>query len=75
MSSVVSQLAKTIESLRPDEQAELYSWLDARRSRAWDAQIETDAQAGRLDHLIEEARADYAAGRCRPLDDVINDNS
>jgi predicted nucleotidyltransferase len=41
----------------------------------WDRQIAADAAAGRLDHLIEEARADVAAGRCRPLEDVLADES
>lgn len=41
----------------------------------WDRQIAADAAAGRLDHLIEEARADIAAGRCRPLEDVLADES
>jgi len=41
----------------------------------WDRQIAADAAAGRLDHMIEEARADVAAGRCRPLEDVLADES
>jgi len=75
MSSSVAQLTKTIESLSPGDQEELYVWLDARRARAWDEQIERDSLTGKLDYLVEEARADYLAGRCRPLDDVVNDKS
>lgn len=41
----------------------------------WDRQIAADAAAGRLDHLIEEARADVAAGRCRPLEDMLGEES
>jgi predicted nucleotidyltransferase len=41
----------------------------------WDRQIAADAAAGRLDHLIEEVRADVAAGRCRSLEDVLADES
>ena len=41
------------------------SWLNA--ADAWDAQIEADARAGKLDHLVKEADADFEAGRCTPL--------
>jgi len=37
----------------------------------WDRQMEADAAAGRLDHLVAEARSDAAAGRCRPLEDLL----
>jgi hypothetical protein len=75
MSDSVAQIAKSIEALPPGEQEQLFAWLDARRSRAWDDQIASDSEAGRLDFLIEEARADYRAGRCRPMDDLVNDES
>ena len=38
---------------------------------AWDRQIEADVKAGRLDHLIAEAKADFAAGRTKPLYEVL----
>ncbi|GDY21120.1 hypothetical protein LBMAG56_24660 [Verrucomicrobiota bacterium] len=38
----------------------------------WDRQIESDLEAGRLDGLLVEARADIAAGRTRPLDEVFD---
>jgi hypothetical protein len=75
MSSSITQLTQTIESLSLNDQKELYAWLDAHRAKAWDEQIERDSLTGKLDYLVEEARADYRAGRCRPLDDVINDKS
>ena len=37
----------------------------------WDRQIKADATAGRLDRLVEEGRDDIAAGRCRPLDELL----
>lgn len=40
----------------------------------WDRQIKADATAGRLDHLVEEGRADIAAGRCQPLDKLLADD-
>jgi hypothetical protein len=75
MTATVQKLAETIETLPPEERAELYAWLDVRRAREWDAQIKADSTNSRFDHLIEEAQADYHAGRCRPLDDLVNDQS
>ena len=75
MSNPVAQIAKTIEALPPKDQEKLFAWLDAHRAKIWDTQIESDSLAGKLDFLFAEARADYRAGRCRPLDDVISDVS
>jgi hypothetical protein len=36
-------------------------------ARVWDSQIEADSRAGKLDALVEEARAEYEAGKTRPL--------
>ena len=68
MTEAVRQITKTIEGLPPAEQGEIFAWIEARKARAWDQRIETDSLNGKLDQLIEEARADYQAGRCRPLD-------
>ncbi len=40
---------------------------------AWDNQIEEDIKAGRLNDLIAQAEADIAAGRVKPLDEVLGD--
>ena len=40
----------------------------------WDRQIKADATAGRLDHLVDEARADIAAGRSRPLEELLSED-
>jgi hypothetical protein len=39
----------------------------------WDRQIEADVKAGRLDHLLAQAEADIAAGRTKPLEQVLNE--
>jgi hypothetical protein len=33
----------------------------------WDRQIESDAKAGKLDHLVDEALADYKTGKARKI--------
>jgi len=35
------------------------------------SRFETDAAAGRLDHLVREVEADIAAGRVKPLDESL----
>jgi len=37
------------------------------QERAWDAQIERDEKAGRLDWLVKEAEAEHAASQTRVL--------
>ena len=60
-------LEKAIVELSDEERAKLRAFLDELEADLWDAQIERDAKAGKLDKLIEEARADFAAGRSRKL--------
>lgn len=51
----------------PVEQGELadqvFSEEEELAGREWDEQIARDLRAGRLDVLINQAKADYAAGR------------
>ena len=42
-------------------------WLNERAEADWDAQIEQDERAGRLNALADRAQAEYLAGRTRPL--------
>ena len=51
----IADLKGEIEKLSPVEQAELRAWFLARDQDAWDAQIASDLQAGRLDAMIAEA--------------------
>jgi hypothetical protein len=69
------EIKAAIDRLAPRDYAELMAMLHPTADDEWDRQIAADAAAGRLDHLIEEARADVAAGRCRPLEDVLADES
>lgn len=49
-----------------NERAALLEWL-REFDDDWDQQIADDAAAGRLNHLFEEAKRDFEAGRCTPL--------
>lgn len=63
----LDDIERQIRELSRAEFAELREWLLAQDWKAWDAQIESDSRTGKLDELVAEAQADYAAGRSRPL--------
>lgn len=68
----IAEIQAEIEKLSSAEQRKLAEWFAQIQADAWDAQIEEDAKAGRLDHLIAQAEADIAAGRTKPLDEVLD---
>jgi hypothetical protein len=65
--STVQEIETAIQKLKPQEIHEVADWLQELREELWDKQIDADAKAGRLDKLMEEAKQDYLAGRCKPL--------
>ncbi len=69
--STVQEIETAIQKLKPQEIHEVADWLQEFREELWDKQIDADAKAGRLDKLMEEAKQDYLAGRCKPLDEIL----
>jgi len=69
--STVLEIEAAIEQLPLNEKWQLIHRLHDALWQDWDQQIETDAAAGRLDHLIQEVEADIAAGRVKPLDEIV----
>ena len=65
--TTVETIEQEIKKLSPQELAEFRRWFAEFDSDAWDAQIERDAAAGKLDALAEEALAEYAAGKAREI--------
>ena len=63
----LEEIAKAIEELSSDDLARLRAWLDEFEARLFDARIEQDAKAGKLDELAAQALADHKAGRSREL--------
>jgi hypothetical protein len=68
----VAEIQAEIEKLPRAEQRKLAEWFAQVQADAWDAQIEEDVKAGRFDHLLAQAEADIAAGRTKPLDEVLD---
>ena len=65
--SEVEQLEQRIKDLSPQDLAKFRTWFVDFDARVWDAQIEADSKAGKLDGLVTEALADYKAGKAREL--------
>jgi len=66
----VQEVKEAILTLSREEIAELEAWLaiqEEREAQQWDAQIERDIHAGKLDDLASQVRADIAGGRTFPL--------
>jgi hypothetical protein len=60
-------IARAIEQLDPRELARFRAWYEAFEADRFDAAIERDAHAGKLDALAEEALAAHRAGLSRDL--------
>jgi hypothetical protein len=70
--STVLEIESAIKQLPPGDKWSLIHRLHDALWQDWDRQIEADAAAGRLDHLVQEVEADIAAGRVKPLDEIID---
>jgi len=64
--TTVEAITAAIAELPPEQVAQVRAWLNERAEAEWDAQIEQDERAGRLDALADRALAEYRAGRTRP---------
>jgi len=65
--SELKQLEQRVQNLSPKEFARFRAWFIEFDARVWDAQIEADLKAGKLDGLIAEALAEFKAGKAREL--------
>ena len=65
--TTIDQIEAAILGLPSDEFQRLAQWVNELDQQRWDAQLERDIAAGKLDALAEQAIAQFKAGRCRPL--------
>jgi len=63
----LEEIERQIRDLPPEEFSELCQWIAALDAQTWDAQIEADVRAGRLDALAEMALAAHAGGKSTRL--------
>lgn len=65
--SELEKLEENVRSLSPEELKKFRTWFAEYDARAWDAQIEADSKAGKLDALVSEALAEHKDGKTREL--------
>ncbi|WP_315707357.1 MULTISPECIES: hypothetical protein [unclassified Bradyrhizobium] len=65
--TTAEEIEKAVEQLAPAELVRFRAWFEAFEARNFDARIERDARAGRLDALAADALAEHRAGRSRDL--------
>ena len=61
--STVEEIESAIEKLPREEFFVLTGWLSEKFSQAWDAQIQEDVAAGRLNELAQSAIDEHRAGK------------
>ncbi|MCP1916328.1 hypothetical protein J2R96_008808 [Bradyrhizobium elkanii] len=65
--TTAEDIEKAVERLPPRELARFRAWFETFDAARFDAAIERDAKAGKLDALADEALAAYRAGQSRDL--------
>ena len=63
----VKELEKAVSELQPADFKEFRRWVADYDMELWDKQIESDSASGRLDRLLEQAMADYRAGKASDI--------
>jgi hypothetical protein len=65
--TTLEQAEEIVTQLSPEELAQFRQWFAEFDGDEWDAQIETDAAAGKLDALAQEALAEYHTGKATEI--------
>jgi hypothetical protein len=65
--SELEDLENRIRSLPPEDLARFRAWFVEFDHALWDRQIESDARSGKLDAVVNEALADYKAGKAKKI--------
>ena len=65
--TTVQSIEQAVQQLPAEELAEFRRWFAEFDDAVWDAQIESDAQAGKLDALAAEALSEYQSGKATEL--------
>lgn len=65
--STIEAIENAVKILPAPELAKFRKWFAEFDAAAWDAQIESDAAAGKLDTLAQEAVAEYRSGSAREI--------
>jgi hypothetical protein len=76
MTATVERIADEVKSLPRAQLDELLAWLaeyELQQPDEWDKEMERDSRpGGRMQDIIDRARKDIAAGRTKPLDELLD---
>jgi hypothetical protein len=65
--TTVQEIEKAVTLLPKPELNRFRRWFETFDANVWDRQFEEDVQAGKLDHLADQALKDLREGRCIEL--------
>ncbi len=63
----VQEIEAQVAQLIPEDLTAFANWFEEFIAIAWDRKFESDAAAGKPDHLAKKADTDFEAGLCTPL--------
>jgi hypothetical protein len=64
----LAEIKNAVDSLSPEELAELAVFIRERDNAIWDRQIDADfVEGGRLHEIVDEVRADARTGKLQDL--------
>ncbi len=76
MTATVERIANEVKALPKKDLDDFLSWLadyELAHPDSWDREIERDSQpGGQLEAMLTRVRNDIAAGRTKPLDEILN---
>ncbi len=67
MNTALESIEHAVEQLGRNDLAVFRDWFNSFEAAEWDAQIERDICAGKLDALAEEGISEFKAGATRSL--------
>lgn len=65
--STIEEIEEAVERLSSRDLSTFWAWFSSFDAAHWDAIIEVDIAAGKLDSLADEALSDYRSGTVRQL--------
>ncbi|MBU5638670.1 hypothetical protein KOM00_18235 [Geomonas sp. Red69] len=63
----LKKLEAEVASLPDKELRKFSQWFAQYEAERWDRALQADISSGKLDHLADEALAQFASGKCKPL--------
>jgi hypothetical protein len=65
--TTVNEIQEAVRALAEQDFEAFASWFEQYEEERWDRQIERDQKSGALRSLMQQARADFEAGKRTPL--------